>query len=85
MKKAKIGHIVKWYYGNFCARCGNIDDKNKNYGRDCWNKLQLLKEKLKGDMTHKEFVRLVRQHPTFCKPVPRKFRDCPICMMLGIK
>ena len=81
----KIEHLVNWYFGNFCARCGNIDRKDKNYGKDCWDKLQELGKKLEGEeMLHKEFVNLVRNNSTFCKPIKREFHECQICKALGI-
>ena len=85
-KPAKIGHLINWYFGNFCARCGNIDDKEKNYGKDCWDNLQKLGEGLKNkEMLHRDFVHLVRGNSTFCKPTKRIFHECKICKSLGIR
>jgi len=83
-KPIKIEHLVNWYFGNFCARCGNIDRQDKNYGKDCWEKLQKLCEGLKDkEMLHREFVDLVRNSSTFCKPTKRIFHECPICKAIG--
>lgn len=83
-RKAKVDHLINWYFGNFCARCGFIDMEDKKYGRDCQDKLHLLKELLPEEMTHKEFINFVRNGTTFCRPIPREFHECPICKALGV-
>lgn len=81
-KPAKIEHLVNWYFGNFCARCGRID--GEDYGRGCYEKLQAIGGRIKvKEMTHAEFVRIIKSGP-FCRPVKREFKECPICKALGI-
>ncbi len=80
--KAKIDHLINWYYGNFCAKCAFID--MENHGKDCYDKLHSLKESLPEEMTHKEFISFVRNGTTFCKPIPREFDECQICKALGV-
>ncbi len=83
-RDVKIDHLINWYFGNFCAKCGFIDMEEENHGKDCWDKLYSLKEILPDEMTHKEFINFVKNGTTFCKPIPRKFQECPICKDLGI-
>lgn len=73
-------NLSGWYFGNFCARCALIDAEETNYGKDHWEKLSELEIRL-GDVTHKEFVRIVKMS-TFCKPIPRKFEKCRICELM---
>ena len=86
-KHAKVEHIAAWSFGNFCARCGKIDDENEAYGKNCYDKIQLIKDKLKASgieiMTHKEFRYLIKSS-TFCKPTKRVFKEYPICKALGV-
>ena len=83
-KPAKIQHLINWYFGNFCAKCGKIDLEQEEFGRECYNKLIVIKDNLNMDaMTHKEFVNIVR-HSSFCNPFTRHFDDCPICKRFGI-
>lgn len=84
-KPVNLKRLANWYFGNFCARCGNFDKEEMHYGKDCWDKLQTIAEKLKGqEMTHKEFVNLIRYNSSFCKPTKREFSECPICKAFGI-
>lgn len=83
-KPARIEHLVNWYFGNLCARCGRIDREDENYGMDCYGKLQTIRKGIKAsEMIHKEFVRIIKSSP-FCKPIKRAFDECPICKALGI-
>jgi hypothetical protein len=83
-KPIKIEHLVNWYFGNFCARCGKIDMENENHGRNCYEKLQAIAKGIKVQgMTHNEFVLIVKSSP-FCKPIKRIFPECPICKALGV-
>jgi len=82
-KKADVRHLARWFYGNFCVRCAVID--GQDYGRGCWDKLHQLAENIGfEELTHREFVKFVREGTTFCKPTPRKFEECPICKALGV-
>lgn len=87
-KPVKVEHLARWFFGNFCAKCAKIDDKNENYGRKCLDKIHSIANKLKQSgqesMTHKEFTILIKDQE-FCKPVKRTFHECPICKAFGIK
>lgn len=86
-KEVKIEHLVNWYFGNFCAKCGKIDDIKENYAKKCLDKIQLIVSMLKQNgteiLTYKEFLHLIRDQE-FCKPIKRSFHECPICKKLGI-
>lgn len=70
-------HLINWYFGNFCMKCDRI-------GPECQDNLHSLKESLPAEMTHREFINLVRNGTTFCKPIPREFHECPLCKALGV-
>lgn len=78
--KPNIHHLASWYFGNFCAL-------RYDHGRECDNKLHELAKKLEDlgitEMTHKEFCIIARENLT-CKPIIRKFDDCPICRAMKI-
>jgi|SRR3989344_7076389 len=81
---AKIQHLINWYFGNFCAKCGKIDSEQEEFGRKCYNKLIAIKDNLNVDeMTHKEFVNIIR-HTSFCHSSTRHFDDCAVCKKFGI-
>lgn len=83
-KPAKIAHLVNWYFGNFCVRCGRIDLPEEDYGGYCIEKLHKLGDAIGvGEITHREFVRLVKEGTTFCNPTKRQFRECSICNAIG--
>lgn len=83
-KPAKISHLINWYFGNFCAKCGKIDLESEEFGRKCYKNLLVIKDNLNIDeMTHREFVDIIR-HTIFCHPFTRHFDDCEICRKLGI-
>ncbi|MBI3334191.1 hypothetical protein HYZ97_01785 [Candidatus Pacearchaeota archaeon] len=81
--KPKMGvhHLASWYFGNFCAM-------KYGHGKDCDDKLQGIANELEKigikEMTHKEFCIIARENLT-CKPIKRKFNDCPICKVMKIK
>jgi len=77
--KVKISHLVNWYFGNYCAKCGRIDLKEEDYGKKCFEKLKKIGENLNvEEMTHKEFINILR-HSSFCHPFTRKFCECKLC------
>ena len=81
----EVKRLANWYFGNFCIRCANLDMEDKNHGKDCWDKLQLIADKLKAEkMTHREFMNLIRYNSNFCKPIKRKFPEWSICKALNI-
>ena len=83
-KPAKILHLINWYFGNYCAKCGKIDLESEDFGKKCYNKLLIIRANLDvEEMTHKEFLGIVR-HSFFCHPFARQFEDCPICRKFGI-
>jgi len=86
-KPAKVEHLANWFFGNFCVRCGRIDDENENHGKICYDKILTIANKLKQSgmemMFHKEFSDLIRTS-TFCKPTEREFHECKICKALGV-
>lgn len=63
-KPVKVEHLAAWFFGNFCAKCAKIDDKNENYGRKCLDKIHSIANKLRQSgqesMTHKEFTTLIK-------------------------
>lgn len=78
-RKAKISHLINWYFGNFCAKCGKIDSEEEDYGQKCLGKLNMIKDNLDvNEMTHKQFVNIVR-NSSFCHPTTRKFCECELC------
>ena len=83
--KAKIEHLIDWYFGNFCYRCGRIDLESENYGRICYDKMQKIGKELNLKvMTHKEFREIIK-NSLFCKPIKREFHRYRICERLGIR
>lgn len=90
-KLAKIQTLVNWFYGNYCTRkCYEEIGKQKGH----WFKLQELAKKLEGiEMTHKEFLIMIRNDKTICdlsdeEWKKRKFSwktDCEICRKLEIR
>ncbi len=86
-KPSGIEGVANWFFGNFCARCGKFDRECENYGKNCWDKIQAVKNGLKESgreyITHKKFARIIRISP-FCKPTKREFHECPICKAFGI-
>ncbi len=84
-QKAKVEHLINWYFGTFCYRCGRIDLESENYGRKCYDKMQKFKESLDIDkMTHKEFSEIIK-NSLFCNPTKRQFHKCPICEKFGLE
>lgn len=76
--KAKILHLINWYWGNFCV-------KHEESTRGHYEELKRIA--LSWDipeMTHKEFVFRIRQELK-CNPNKRKFDECPICKKFGIR
>lgn len=73
---AKVEHLANWFFGNFCVRCARIDDERENYGKDCYDNIYKISDRLKADgmdmMTHKEFCIIVKSS-LFCKPIKRVF------------
>jgi hypothetical protein len=84
-KKYKKEHIMNWYFGNYCAKCGKIDLKSEDYGRKCYKKMKEIIQGIDGEeITHKEFVNIIR-NSSFCKFEKREFsNNCPICKKLGV-
>ncbi|MEK6888555.1 MAG: hypothetical protein AABW80_00420 [Nanoarchaeota archaeon] len=80
-QKASVHHLASWYFGNFCAM-------KYGHGRECDDKLHEIAKKLEDigieEMTHKEFYIIARENLT-CKPIKRKFDDCPICKAMDIR
>ena len=75
-QKVKIEHLVNWYFGNFCAKCGKIDLESEDFGKKCFEKLQKIKDNVKVEkMNNKQFVNIVR-NSLFCHPTTRKFSEC---------
>ena len=59
--KAKVEHLVNWYFGNFCYRCARIDMASENYGKKCYDKMQKIKDNINvKEMTHKEFSSIIK-------------------------
>lgn len=84
-KPAKIEHLINWYFGNFCVRCGRIILDSERHGKNCYAKMQKIKEEIESkEMTHKGFVEIMR-NTTFCQPIKREVPRCRICEHLGIK
>ena len=84
-RPVKIEHLINWYFGNFCIRCGKINLDTERYGKDCYDKMQKIKSGIEAEeMTHKEFVEIMKR-TTFCRPIKREFSRCRICECLGIK
>lgn len=80
----KIDHLINWYHGNYCAKCGRIDLSSEEYGQKCFKKMQQIKDNIEvKEMTYKQFVTIMR-HTSFCKPFTRKFDDCVVCKKTGI-
>ena len=76
--KKKIDHLINWYFGNYCAKCGKIGLKSEDYGQKCLRKMKKIKEGLNiSEMTHKEFIDIIR-HNSFCHPFTRKFSECEV-------
>lgn len=84
--------MVNWFYGNYCARkCYEEIEKQ----RDHWNKLQKLAKKMEEvEMTHKEFLLMIRNDKTICdlsdgewskRKWSWKRDDCIICKKLGVR
>src|SRR3989338_3684641 len=89
-KPAKIQQLVNWFYGNYCARkC--YDEIGRQ--REHWLKLQELAKKMESaEMTHKEFLNMIRNDNTICdlseeewgeRKWSWKHADCALCRMIG--
>lgn len=75
--KAKIEHLINWYWGNFCV-------KHEDCTREHYEELKRISLSWNiPEMTHKEFVDRTRQELK-CNPIKRKIDDCPICKKLGV-
>ena len=91
-KAVNIKSLVNWFYGNYCTRkCYHDLERQRAH----YPKLQELAKRLEGtEMTHKEFLIMIRNDRTICDLSDeewknRKFSwrstDCPICKGLGIR
>lgn len=91
-KPVKIQTAVNWFFGNYCTRkC--YDENEKAYQH--WLKLQELAKKMEGaEMTHKEFLIMIRNDKTICDLSDEEWRkrkwswkrtECPICRGLGMR
>ena len=48
-------------------------------------KIEAVSRSIKAkEMTHKEFVRIIRSSP-FCRPIRRVFPECELCKMIGAR
>jgi hypothetical protein len=82
--RKNIDHLINWYHGNYCAKCGRIDMKSEEYGQKCMRKMEQIKDSLEvKEITYKQFISIMR-HTSFCRPFTRKFDDCKVCKRLGI-
>lgn len=82
--RKNINHLISWYHGNFCAKCGKIDSEDEEYGKRCYDKLLLIRDNIQvNEMTHKEFVNIIRR-TSFCHPTTRQFEECRVCKMFGL-
>ena len=83
-KPYKKEHVLNWFFGNFCAKCGRIDLEFEDYGKRCYNKMKEVMQAInKAEIIHKEFVNIIR-NSSFCHPSTRKFSECAICKKFGI-
>ncbi|MEK6954042.1 MAG: hypothetical protein AABX01_03480 [Candidatus Micrarchaeota archaeon] len=86
-KPARFKAVANWYFGNFCAmRCLR---EPEDLGRlECHEKILALANERKEELiTHKEFLRLVREELKICDRGNFKKReaiDCPICTATDI-
>lgn len=90
-KPAKIQTLVNWFYGNYCTRKCSADIDNQY---DHYLKLQQLAVKLSGgEMTHRDFLHMLRSDRTICTLSDEEWRkakfswrnnDCMICKKFGI-
>jgi hypothetical protein len=75
--KAKIEHLVNWYYGNFCVW-------HKHCTKEHYEDLKKIVLSWGiSEMKHKEFCDKIRKELK-CYPIKREFHDCPICRKLGV-
>ena len=75
--KAKIEHLINWYYGNFCV-------KHKHCTKEHYEDLKRITLSWNiPEMTHKELIFRIRKQLK-CFPIKREFHDCPICRKLGV-
>ena len=90
-KRAKIQHLVNWFYGNYCTRkCYEEIEKQRKH----WDRLQELAKKMDGiEMLHKEFLLMIRSDKTICSLSDEEWKkrkwswrntDCPVCRWLGM-
>ena len=83
-KRYKKEHVINWFFGNCCAKCGKIDSESENYGRKCYEKMKEIGKCIDAnEITHKEFVNIMRNR-YFCHPSTRKFDECKLCKKFGI-
>ena len=91
-QRAKIHHLVNWFFGNYCTRkC--YEENEKSYQH--WLKLQEIAKRLEGvEMTHKEFLVMIRSDRTICDLSDEEWRkrkfswrrsDCALCRMMGVR
>lgn len=78
--KVSVHHLASWYFGTFCAL-------KYSHGKECDDKLHEIARELEKigvkEITHKEFCIIARENLA-CKPIRRKFHECPICNALKI-
>lgn len=90
-KPVKMQHIVNWFFGNYCTRKCHNDEKRQ---REHYPKLTILAKKLDNlEMTHKEFISLLRSDKTICDLSDKewnsrkgfwKSHNCIICKKFGL-
>ena len=82
MKKANIGHLVNWFWGNYCAKCGKVD--LDDFGDECRRKIERMAREIGvEEIRYKDFV-LIMRRSLFCKPFSRKFCECRTCRKFGL-
>ena len=89
MIETNVKHLANWYFGNFCSKCARIESEKDKYGKECYDKIHLIADKLTESgnekMIHKEFTGLIRRNSLFCRPIRREFHECRICKAMGVR
>lgn len=87
-KPARFSSVASWYEGNYCCmRCRSGDNEELKL-LPCHAKIrEFANDKSDRPITHKDFMKLVREELRICDP--KNFKepkaiDCPLCKALGV-
>ena len=80
-------HVINWYLGNYIESPNNGIREDKNWRSVWFDDIEKLRKELKGSqITHSDFIRLVRERGIHGKYYRYKGYEnhCEACRALGI-